>query len=57
MRLREIPPKRTFILELDEQDLSALRHKLEHPAANVVTPNTQIIEDLLEQINVLNPTP
>lgn len=56
MRLREIPPKRTFILELDEQDLMALQHKLEPIPAKFTTTDMLILEDLLEQIQALNPT-
>jgi len=57
MRLREIPPKRTFILQLDEQDLTALQHKLEPIPAKLTTVDTHILEDLLEQIQALNPIP
>lgn len=57
MRLREIPPKRTFVLEMDERDALALARGITSHPVPLTAEQNAILDDLLEQIQALNPTP
>lgn len=54
MKIFEAPPKRTFVLEMDELDARALIAELNQGSLPPTPPQQAILEDLLEQLKALN---